>query len=93
MGEGEILDALDRRISQDMLDTLNETFTGGGQSRFVPMHPSKSPDPDGMPPFFFQKYWGIIGQDVTDAILSVLSLGKLLRKVNCRQRYLNEWNL
>ncbi|KAM1106692.1 hypothetical protein TB1_003568 [Malus domestica] len=83
MEEGEILDALDRRISLDMLDTLNEAFTGGEvKAAMFQMHPSKSPNPDGMPPLFFQKYWGIIGQDITDAILSVLSLGKLLRKVN-----------
>lgn len=69
--------ALDRRISQDMLDTLNEAFTGEEvKAALFQMHPSKSPDPDG------QKYWGIIGQDGTDAILFVLSLGKLLRKVN-----------
>ena len=45
------------------------------------MHPSKSLGPDGMPPIFFQKYWHIVGQDVTIAILSVLNFG-LLHKMN-----------
>ena len=25
------------------------------------MHPSKAPGPDGMSPFFFKKYWHIVG--------------------------------
>ena len=41
------------------------------------MHPSKSPGPDGMSPFFFQKYWHIIGNDVTEAILFVLHSGHM----------------
>ena len=46
------------------------------------MHPSKSPRPDGMSPFFFQKFWHIIGPDVTKVVLSVLHSGKYLRKMN-----------
>ena len=46
------------------------------------MHPSKSPEPNGMPPFFFQKYWHIVSQDVTIAILSVLNFGHMLHKMN-----------
>ncbi|XP_058749040.1 uncharacterized protein LOC131622002 [Vicia villosa] len=37
------------------------------------MHPSKSPGPDGLPAFFFQKYWSIIGGDVTQLVLEVLN--------------------
>ena len=46
------------------------------------MHPSKAPGPNGMSPFFFQKYWYIVGHDVTKAILSILHSGHMLKKMN-----------
>ena len=46
------------------------------------MHLSKSSGPDGMSPFFFQKYWHVVGGDVTEAVLSVLNLGHILTKMN-----------
>lgn len=46
------------------------------------MHLSKSPSPDGMSCSFFQKFWSIVGEDVTAAVLSVLNLGHVLQKIN-----------
>ena len=46
------------------------------------MHPSISPGLDGMSPFFFQIYWNIVGDDVIEVVLSVLSLGHMLHKMN-----------
>jgi len=35
-----------------------------------------------MSPFFFQKYWHIVGNDVTNALFSVLNSGHMLYKMN-----------
>ena len=46
------------------------------------MHPSKSLGPDGMSPYFFQKFWHILGPDVTSVVISILHLGRYLHKMN-----------
>lgn len=45
------------------------------------MYPSKAPRPEGMSTFFFQRFWPIVGSDVTSAVLSVLHLGHCLWKM------------
>lgn len=37
------------------------------------LHPSKDPGPDGFYALFYHKFWPIIGQDVTKAVLLILN--------------------
>ena len=46
------------------------------------MAPSKALGPNGMPPIFYQKYWHVVGQDVTNVVLSYLNSGCLLKSIN-----------
>ena len=48
------------------------------------MHPIKSPDPNGMPPIFFQKYWNIVGQNVSDCILNILNTRMMPLEMNTK---------
>ncbi|KAF3777918.1 retrotransposable element ORF2 protein [Nymphaea thermarum] len=41
-----------------------------------------APGPDGFPAFFFQRYWHIVGGDVTKAIKGFFETGRLVKKIN-----------
>ena len=61
-----VLEAVDKVMTQDMAHSLTQPYTEEEvRVAFFSMHPSKSPGPDGMSLFFFQKYWHIVGHDVT----------------------------
>ena len=42
----------------------------------------KALGPDGMPPLFYQSFWQHIGPEVTEAVLSCLNSGTLLKSIN-----------
>jgi hypothetical protein len=46
------------------------------------MAPLKAPGPDGLPPLFYQRYWPVVGQDVTRGVLSCLNSSQLLTSIN-----------
>ena len=77
------MDSVDKVVHPDMNHALLQPYTPEEvRKALFSMHPSKSPGPDGMSPFFFQKFWHVVGDDVTSAILSVLHSGHFLHKMN-----------
>ena len=46
------------------------------------MASTKASGPDGMPPVFYQKFWHVVGSDVTKAVLSCLNSGRILKSIN-----------
>ena len=79
----KVLEDFDKVVTDEMVGSLNQPYSEEDVRRALfSMHPSKSPRPDGMSPFFFQKFWHIVGPDVTMVVLSVLHSGKYLRKMN-----------
>ena len=79
----EVLDMVDRVVTPAMNQTLLQPYSPDEiKQALFQMHPSKSPGPDGMSPFFFQKYWNIVRSDIIEAVFSILNLGHFLRKMN-----------
>ena len=72
----KVLDKVDRVVTNDMRRTLMLPYTEEEvRVALFQIHPSKSPGPDGMSPYFFQKFWHIVVPNVTSAILFVLHSG------------------
>ena len=83
MGVEEVMEAVDQRVTEEMAQSLTQAYSEEEvKTALFQMHPSKAPGPDGMSPFFFQKFWHIVGQDVTAIVLYVLHSGRYLRKMN-----------
>lgn len=78
-----VLDPVDRLVTLDMNRQLLQPYTPKEiKWALFQMHPSKSPGPDGISLFFFQKYWHIVGNDVVRVVLFVLNSCHLLHKMN-----------
>ena len=74
----EVVEAVGPRVTPAMNDTLLLPIMDEEiRVALFQMHPSKSPGPDGMSPFFFQKYWSIVGADVCLAVKNFLETGVL----------------
>ena len=77
------LDGLERVVSPEMNDLLLEDFKAEEVAQALKqMYPTKAPSPDGMSAIFYQTYWEVVGPEVTQAVLSILHSGYLLRKIN-----------
>ena len=46
------------------------------------MAPLKAPGLDGMPPLFFQHFWGLVGKEITSSVLFFLNSATLLEHIN-----------
>ncbi|KAK4381552.1 putative mitochondrial protein [Sesamum angolense] len=67
-------EAISGRLSEELLHELSQPYTAEEVSKALSQMASlKSPGPDGMPPFFFQKYWHIVKTDVISTTLALLN--------------------
>ena len=78
-----VLDKVDRVVTPDMNHSLLQPYRPEEvQQALFQMHSSKSLGRDGVSPFFFHKYWNIVGDEVIEAVLSILSSRHMLHKMN-----------
>ena len=70
-------------VSADMNASLIEDFMSlEVESALRQMAPLKAPDPDDMPPIFFQHYWDCIGNDIVKDVLFCLNTSEVLTGLN-----------
>jgi hypothetical protein len=80
---GSILDVVETTVTADMNTQLSQTFQAEEVTQALhQMYPTKSPGPDGMPAFFYQRYWHIVGDRVISTVLNTLNSGHMLKKIN-----------
>ena len=61
-----------------MRSQLSATFTTGEvQIALKQLTPLKAPGPDDMPPLFYQNFWNLTGNDVTESVLKFLNFASL----------------
>ena len=73
--EKVVINDMNAQLSQDFMEWEVE-------AALKQMAPLKAPGPDGMPPFFYQNYWNLVGNDVTKTILSYLNSATLPHPLN-----------
>ena len=78
-----VLEGVQRVVIADMNAELVKLYTMEEVDITIKqMAPLKAPGPDGMPPLFYQSFWEKIGPDVSEAVLSCLNSGTLLKSIN-----------
>ena len=78
-----MLDGVKSVVSEEMNEKLVKTYTAEEvEIAIKDMAPLKAPGPDGMPSLFFQTYWPDIGMDITQAVLSSLNSGSIMKTIN-----------
>ena len=70
----EVTDAIPYMVTNEMNESLVREFTREEVvAALKQIHPNKAPGPNGMSAVLFQKYWSIVGNNVTDMVLNVLN--------------------
>ena len=70
-------------MSSNMLNILLEEFSADEvKTALFQMSPTKTPGSDGMNALFYQKFWHIVSNDVTNAVLDFLNTGFMLLELN-----------
>ncbi|XP_058751474.1 uncharacterized protein LOC131624535 [Vicia villosa] len=73
-GIDEVCSFVNAKISENFFYVCASPFSELDVREVIfQMHPTKSPGSNGLPALFFQKYWNIVGSDVTAVALDILN--------------------
>ena len=79
----DCLNAVKHRLSSDMLNILSEEFSADEvKTVLFQIGPTKAPGLNGMNALFYQKFWHIVGTNITNAVLDFLNTGVMLLELN-----------
>lgn len=78
-----VLNSVEARLPSKLKHFLDARFTRDEvKCALFQMSPSKAPGEDGFTAGFFQKYWGMVGEDVTNLCLDCLNNGRSVGVLN-----------
>lgn len=79
----EAVNLLPKIVTNEMNAALTKQFTKDEiYVALKQMHPSKAPGPDGFSPGFYQKFWPLVGNDVTAAIINFMESDSNIQQIN-----------
>ena len=78
-----VLNVVEPRVSADMNAELLKPFVEAEvHLAFKQMDANTTPGSDGLSPFFYKQFWGKIGWEVTEAVLSVFNTSTIPSNLN-----------
>ncbi|KAL5549387.1 hypothetical protein UlMin_004618 [Ulmus minor] len=78
-----VLDSIKRKVTPQLNDQLEQDFEAEDiKTEVIQMAFTKSPGVDGMSAIFYQKFWPIIGEEITAACLGFTNGGHPLGSIN-----------
>ena len=78
----ECLNTVPQRMTTAMRVELSRPTVEEVKAALFQMGPTKAPGPDGMNALFYKKFWHIVGNDVSSAVLEFLNFGIMIPEIN-----------